>query len=94
MIIASFPNRFFIPDGVNDVHTWSCISKPVAFSIEDVLVAYGMEVGETAGEFDFFVVYGNTFVGCLGPDSFLLGINSTSAPAGRVHGDRVSRSKV
>jgi len=46
MILPSLPNRFFIPDRVNNVHTWAGVGQAVAFAFEDVLVADCVEVGE------------------------------------------------
>lgn len=66
MILPGFSNRFFVSDRVYDVHTWTGVSQAVAFAFKDVLVAYGMQVGEAAGEFYFFAVYGDGAVGCKG----------------------------
>lgn len=66
MVFSCFSNWFLIPDGMHDIHTWAGIGQAVAFAFEDILVAYGMQVGEAAGEFDFFAVYGDGAIGCEG----------------------------
>jgi hypothetical protein len=54
-----------IPYLLHNLNRRQCILQPIAFAVDDALIACGMQVGEAAAEFDFLSVNGDAAVGGL-----------------------------
>jgi hypothetical protein len=65
MQLRNHPLHQRIPYLFHNLYRMQCILQPISFSVDDALVACGMQIGEAAAEFDFLSADGDAAVGGL-----------------------------